>query len=145
MKFWDTSAVIPLLITERSTRQLQMLLSQDPAMTVWWGSRIECVSALSRLERDGMLDPQATILAHTHLSQFSAVWDEIDPSDEIRQLAVRYLRVHPLRAADALQLAAAFLASERRPRSLEVVTLDERLAVAAGKEGFPVLPDKAPE
>jgi uncharacterized protein len=41
-----------------------------------------------------------------------------------------------LRAADALQLAAAFLAAERRPPSLEVVTLDERLGDAGRKEGF---------
>jgi uncharacterized protein len=46
------------------------------------------------------------------------------------------LRVHPLRAADALQLAAAFVAAERRPSSLEVITLDEWLANAARKEGF---------
>jgi hypothetical protein len=49
------------------------------------------------------------------------------------------LRVHPLRAADALQLAAAFIAAERRPSSLELVTLDDRLAVAARKEGFAVI------
>ena len=52
---------------------------------------------------------------------------------------MRFLRVHPLRAVDALQLAAAFLAAERRPRSLEVVTLDTRLADAARKEGFELI------
>ncbi len=52
---------------------------------------------------------------------------------------MRFLRVHPLRAADALQLAAAFTASERRPASLEIVTLDERLADAARKEGFTLI------
>ncbi len=49
---------------------------------------------------------------------------------------MRFLRVHPLRAADALQLAAAFIAAERRPSSLELITLDDRLAAAARKEGF---------
>ena len=47
--------------------------------------------------------------------------------------------MHPLRAADALQLAAAFLAAERRPASLELVTLDDRVAAAARKEGFAVI------
>ena len=56
--------------------------------------------------------------------------------DGIREAAVRFVRVHPLRAADALQLAAAFVVAERRPSSLEVITLDERLAAAARKEGF---------
>ena len=52
------------------------------------------------------------------------------------EAAIRFLRVHPLRAADALQLAAAFVAAERRPSSLELVTLDDWLAAAARKEGF---------
>jgi predicted nucleic acid-binding protein len=78
-------------------------------------------------------------LALQRLQQLSAGWHEIDPSDEIRETASRFLRVHPLRAADALQLAAAFAAAERRPASLEIVTLDDRLANAARKEGFALL------
>jgi hypothetical protein len=35
-----------------------------------------------------------------------------------------------------LQLAAALVAAERRPSSLEVITLDDRLGAAARKEGF---------
>ncbi len=54
----------------------------------------------------------------------------------MRETAIRFLRVHPLRAADALQLAAAFIAAERRPPSLEMVTFDDRLADIARKEGF---------
>ena len=77
-------------------------------------------------------------LALQRLRQLAAGWHEVDPSDEIRETAARFLRVHPLRAADALQLAAAFAAAERRPASLEIVTLDDRLANAARKEGFAV-------
>ena len=55
------------------------------------------------------------------------------------EAAIRFLRVHPLRAADALQLGAAFLAAERRPPSLEMVTLDDYLANAARREGFAVI------
>lgn len=108
-------------------------------MLVWWGSEVECVSAVSRLERDGELTPPAATLALERLRRLAAGWHEVDPSDAIRETAARFLRVHALRAADALQLAAAFLAAERRPASLEVVTLDERLAAAARKEGFIVV------
>lgn len=145
MKFWDASAIVPLLISESSTRQLQTLVANEPAMTVWWGSQIECISALSRIEREGLFGPHTVALAQTRLSKLAAAWDEIDPSDEIKEVAMRFLRVHPLRAADALQLAAAFVASERRPGSLEVVTLDARLAAAAGREGFSVFPVTALE
>lgn len=75
-------------------------------------------------------------LASDRLKQLADSWHEIEPSELVRESAVRFLRVHPLRAADALQLAAAFTAAEHRPASLQVVTLDERLAEAARKEGF---------
>jgi uncharacterized protein len=115
------------------------LAAKDSAMLVWWGSAVECISALARLERDGALSSPVMTLALQRLQQLSAGWHEIDPSDEIRETAARFLRVHPLRAADALQLAAAFAAAERRPASLEMVTLDDRLANAARKEGFALL------
>jgi predicted nucleic acid-binding protein len=139
VRFWDASAIVALLVAEASTRRLQALAAKDPAMLVWWGSEVECVSALARLERDGVLDPQAITLALERLERLAAGWHEVDPSDAIREAAARFLRVHPLRAADALQLAAAFLAAERRPASLQVVTLDDRLGTAARKEGFAVL------
>jgi hypothetical protein len=60
----------------------------------------------------------------------------VEPTDEIRETARRLLRVHALRAADALQLAAAFVAAERRPPTMTFVTLDERLRTAAAREGF---------
>jgi uncharacterized protein len=139
VKFWDASAIVPLLIAEESTPWLQAVATNDSAMLVWWGSAVECVSALARLERDGALKGRAMTLALERLRQLSAGWHEVDPSDEVRETAARFLRVHPLRAADALQLAAAFAAAEHRPASLEIVTLDDHLASAARKEGFAVL------
>ena len=139
MKFWDASAIVPLLVAEAATRRLQALAAEDPDMLVWWGSEIECVSALVRLERDAALNAQAMTLSLQRLRQLAAAWHEIDPSDAIREAATRFLRVHPLRAADALQLAAAFLAAERRPASLTILTLDDSLGAAARKEGFTVI------
>jgi predicted nucleic acid-binding protein len=139
MRFWDASAIIPLLVAEPSTAAVQALALPDAAMLVWWASDVECASALARLERDGALDESAATVAFDRLRGLAAGWHEVEASDAVREAAVRFLRVHPLRAADALQLAAAFVAAERRPPSLEVVTLDDRLAVAARKEGFIVL------
>ena len=136
MRFWDASAIVPLLTAEPSTRQVQALAFNDPTMLVWWGTEVECASAIARLERDSALEERAVGHAFERLKQLAAGWHEIDPSDALREAAVRFLRVHPLRAADALQLAAAFVAAERRPASLEVITLDDRLATAARKEGF---------
>ena len=69
----------------------------------------------------------------------SLPWAEVQPSDQLRAVATRLLRVHVLRAADALQLAAALTAAERQPASLEIVTFDERLALVAEREGLRVV------
>ena len=139
MKFWDASAILPLLVAENTTRSLQALANRDSDLLVWWGSQVECVSALARLERSALLDRNGAALAFDRLKQLADGWHEIEPSELVRENALRFLRVHPLRAADALQLAAAFLAAERRPPSLEVVTLDDRLADASRKEGFELI------
>jgi predicted nucleic acid-binding protein len=136
VKFWDASAIVPLLVAERTTARLQALARRDSEMLAWWGSAAECASALARLERDAVLDARAAEQAFQRLAQIADGWHEIEPTGLVHENAIRFLRVHPLRAADALQLAAAFVAAERRPASLQVVTLDDRLAEAMRKEGF---------
>ena len=145
MKFWDASAIVPLLMTEAATKALQKRAGTDRAMLVWWATEVECASAIARLERDGALTTAAVTEAFHRLKRLGEGWHEIEPSDGVREAAVRFLRVHSLRAAGALQLAAAFVAAERRPSSLEIVTLDERLAVAARKEGFVLTEGPPPE
>jgi uncharacterized protein len=139
MKFWDSSALVPLLVAEPTTTAVQALITKDSTMLVWWASEVECASGITRLEREGALTESAVTQAFDRLKDLAGGWHVVDPSDSIREAAVRFLRVHPLRAADALQLAAAFIAAERRPSSLEIVTLDDRLASAARKEGFALI------
>jgi predicted nucleic acid-binding protein len=133
VKFWDASALVPLLVQEAATDLVMALVAKDPGMLVWWGSQVECVSALARLEREGALDRERADLAFARLNALAEAWHEIEPSEIVRESAIRFPRVHPLRAADALQLGAAFVAAERRPPSLEMVTFDDRLADIARK------------
>jgi uncharacterized protein len=139
VKFWDSSALVPLLVRETWSEEVTALLRQDGGLLAWWGSAVECASAISRLERDGALPPAAATEAFARLDELEAAWNEIEPAAVVREAARRFLRVHDLRAADALQLAAAFVAAESRPPSLELVTLDDRLAAAAAREGFRVI------
>jgi predicted nucleic acid-binding protein len=138
LRFWDSSAIVPLTVAEASTEALLATAAQDPVMCVWWATEIECVSALSRLEREGALTAGAITTALERLDRLAEGWNEVQPIAALRGTARRLLRVHALRAADSLQLAAAVIASEGLPASLNVVTLDERLATAARREGFPV-------
>lgn len=136
MRFWDSSALVPLCVEEPATDGALALFREDPQVAVWWMTSVECASALARLEREGALASDDAAEAFLRLDRLAASWFEVEPHDEIREVARRLLRVHPLRAADALQLAAAYIVSERRPRTLDVVTLDDRVRQAGLKEGF---------
>ena len=138
MRFWDSSALVPLLAAEPKTESVRALYEDDPEIIVWWASVVECAAAIARLERDEALTAALAAESYRRLDALSPSWIEVQPVDEIRETARRFLRVHALRAADSLQLAAAFVAAERRPPSLALVTLDARLREAAAREGFSV-------
>ena len=140
MKFWDSSALIPLIVPEPESRALGGLLRADPSIAVWWGSRTECAAALARLERERRVTGPNMAQARARLDLLADQWVEISPTPQVREQAERLLRIHALRSADAHQLAAALVASEHRPATLEFVTIDQRLADAARREGFRLLP-----
>lgn len=135
MKFWDASAVVPLLLAEPGRESLLRQLERDRTMLVWWGTSVECTSAIARREREGSLSLADATSAIARLRSLAEAWHEVLPSDAVRGIAQRLLRVHPLRAADSLQLAAAVVAAQPR-MSLPFVCLDDRLNDAAEREGF---------
>ncbi len=119
---------------------MRALLTSDPDQVVWWGTPIECISALSRRAREGVLTPLGEAWARVPLFYLSQSWNEVQPSGRLRTLAERFLAVHPLKAADALQLAAAFVWCAGQTQDREFVCLDRQLRTAASAEGFTVLP-----
>jgi len=139
MRFWDSSAILPLLVDEPRSAAMAALQVDDPAGAVWWQTPVECWSALARLERERRLSEAGVTAAARLLAEAARRWTEVPPIDRVRAQATRLVRTHPLRAADALQLAAALTLSDFEPKTLPFVTLDERLASAARREGFEVL------
>lgn len=123
---------------ENSSGDVETLLSEDGVVVSWWGTPVECSSAIGRRERDGSITVSEAAVASRKLAVLESRWLEIAPSDELRDIARRVVRVHDLRAADALQLAAAIAASDDTEDPFPFVTLDERLGLAASREGFPV-------
>lgn len=139
MKFWDSSAIVPLLVTEPMTATVESIFRADPVMLVWWATEVECGSALVRLEREGALGAVELTVAIRRLTELKGAWHEVQPVESVRRMAQRLLRTHPLRAADSLQLAAALAAAEGDPASMEMLSLDSRLVDAAGREGLIVV------
>lgn len=142
MKFWDSSALVPLVVEEARSAACRALWRADRTVVVWLLSRTEIVSAVQRLAREGLLDKKEASSALRRVERLARGWTEVDAVDEVRERAERLLAQHPLAAADSLQLAAALVATRDRPRRRAFVTADDRLAAAAEGEGFDVIVPK---
>jgi len=140
MRFWDSSAVIPLCLKEQMSETVRRLIKADEDIVVWWATKIECLSALARRRREGVFSTDAEMKARAVLSALTAEWSEVQPSEPVRQRAERLLSIHPLRSADSFQLAAALIWAQESPQGLEMVCLDQNLGEAAHKEGFTIIP-----
>ncbi len=139
LAFWDTSAIVPLCCRQPQTSEARRAARLYGRQVVWWATPIEAVSSLERLSREGDLSTKDRTQAFARLAYLRERWNEIQPVDEVRDLAERLLRAHKLRAADALQLAAALAWCSNQPRGRHFIGADDRLAEAAEIEGFSVL------
>jgi len=136
MKFWDSSAITPLLIEEADTVLRTDQLRADSDLLVWYGTLPEIESAICRRLREKSIDPPQAQAARNRLNILANAWFEVQPTPSLRNRALRLLRVHPLRAADAMQLAAALIAFRENTTGNFFLTGDHRLAAAATLEGF---------
>ena len=140
MKFWDTSAIIPLIVDEQFSELTRALLEDDRELAVWWSTPVECASALARREREKTHSSADIAAAFGLLDELAACWTIVLPAPSIATTARRLVRVHPLRAADALQLAACIGFAGEKALARPIVCLDTRLRDAAAREGLVVLP-----
>jgi uncharacterized protein len=138
--FWDSSALVPVLIVDRQSESMAQLFAGDDEPVIWWATPVECQSAVRRRHRESRWSAAELALATDRLRLLVQHVDTVAPSDELRRRAGRLLASHPLRAADALQLAAALIWCEEQPHGEGFVTLEARLAEAAANEGFTVHP-----
>lgn len=140
MKFWDSSALVPLLVQEVSSWRLWELVRQDPEMVLWWATPVECAAALARIDTEGLVWKPVLQQGLDVLRTLVAGATEVHPAEEVRLCAEHLVSKYPLRAADSFQLAAALSWRQGYLDGASFVTLDRRLRLAAALEGFRVLP-----
>lgn len=136
MRYWDSSAIVPLCVDEPHSGLARSWLAEDRTVVTWWATATEIVSALMRRVREHSLTDRQCLVAVQRLTTLRAAWSEVLPGLALRSRAQRLLRVHPLRAADAFQLAAALACTQEPIDGAAFLTFDARLADAARKEGF---------
>lgn len=138
MNFWDTSALVALSADEQHRTLALRILESDSRMAEWWGASIEDVAAVSRREREGGLSTPEVSQLLNQLHALSQSWYEVGPNRRVKVLARRLFRVHPLQAADRLQLASALVSAAEDPSTIGFVCFDSRLNQAASREGFAI-------
>lgn len=140
MRFWDSSALIALALRQTGSEALVPLAISGDGVGVWWGTHVEVVSGITRVLRMGEIDEARASNAIGHMEDVLATAQEVAPTESIRLIAIRAVRLHGLTAADALQLAAALVWTDHNPPGVGFVCLDQRLCEAARREGFDILP-----
>jgi uncharacterized protein len=138
VRFWDSSAIVPLLVGQSGSERVDEWFRADPEIALWTLTGVEITSALWRLVREGALAEAEAGLAEQRAAELAAASRTVVDVDAVKSYAQRLLRVHSLRAADALQLAAALVWANGHPQGRFLCTLDDRLAQAARREGFVV-------
>lgn len=138
VNYWDTSAIVPLLVEENSTSVREAEFGSGSPVVTCWSTALEVRSALERLRREGVLPESSLRAAENRFAVLRRQWLVVRPGDFCRERAERLLRIHPLRAADALQLASALVACGENTKDAEFHCGDVPLCTAARLEDFSV-------
>ena len=136
--FWDTSALVPLCVQQQPSQAVRQLLEQHE-IAVWWATPVEMRSAFERLLRMSQLTASGHAAAGVRLEKLRRGWRELQPSEALRSQAETFLMSYPLKAADALQLAAAWIWSSDNPQTCAFITGDAQLLEAARQVGFQIV------
>lgn len=143
--YLDTSALVKRYVDETGSRWLRALLDAPPRPSVVLVHLVivEMTSALVRRVREGVVSAPEYIQAQNAFrADCLSQYDLVTAVDDIIDQANRLLEKHPLRAYDAIHLAAAvasnraLLADDLAP--LVFVSADDRLNQAASAEGLTV-------
>ena len=140
MRYWDASALVPIVVAEPASSLVRELLAEDQQIITWVWSRMEIISAVERRAREGAMSRMQRREVLRAFDAFTRSWDEVTDALAVRSRANALLARHPLRAADAGQLGAALLVQQQVAAPLEFVCLDQRLSLAAELEGLSTLP-----
>jgi hypothetical protein len=135
LAFWDSSALIPLCVSQPQTAAARLLYESYRIVT-WRATQVEIMSGLTRLDRMGQITHDRFLIGKQIAQEIMRDWISVGSIESTAGNACLLLELYPLRAADALQLAAALEWCEGKPRGNVFLTFDRRLREAAGLAGF---------
>ncbi len=132
--FLDTSALVKLYIAEPGSEAMRRRVS-NKLIAVSQLAYAEAHATFARRQREDLLTADELQLL---IANFEHDWQtvpQIPISEQVLALVPDLCRDHPLRGADALQLAAALMV-HRQGVEVHFATNDQRLLDAAEAEGL---------
>ena len=123
---------------QQPTAAVRELLEQYE-IAVWWATSVEMRSAFERLLRMGQLTQTEHVAAGTRLEKLRRGWRELQPTEALRAQGEAFLMSYPLKAADALQLAAAWTWCSGDVQRCTFLSGDAQLIDAARQVGFQIV------
>ncbi len=126
--YFDTSAIIPLIIEEPSSPQCERLWNDSGRVLSVRLLHAEAGAALGRAERMGRINGHQLTSAVAQLESLLHYVDHVEVTKALVRAADGLAREHSLRGYDAVHLAAALSVSGD---DLVLVTGDADLAAAA--------------
>lgn len=138
LAFWDSSSLVPLCVQQQPSGKVNKLAAKY-GFVVWWSTQIEMHAALARLLRTGEVTHGEYLGALKSMEMLRRGWRELQPTENLRTRAESLVGRFPLKAANALQLAAAMSWCLDNPRGRKFISGDKQLLHAAGQLGFDVI------
>ena len=133
--FWDASALVPLCVEQSNTPGVATLYASY-RVVIWWATPVEIASALARLVRTGEISSNERAKARRVATTLGGDWSVVQPSNILLRQAAQLVEHYDLKAADAMQLAAALDWCEDSPHGEIFLTADQKLREAALLSGF---------
>jgi predicted nucleic acid-binding protein len=127
--------LVPLCVRQKAT-PAAIALFKTCEIVVWWTTPVEIASALARLTRMRQLHQNEWAKARKLAASLGQSWSIVLPTQAVHVLAMQTVERYDLRAADALQLAAALVWGEKVPQGRLFLTADRKLCAAALLVGF---------
>jgi predicted nucleic acid-binding protein len=136
--YLDTSALVKLYVKENGSAAVRAACDRAEALATSRLSYVEAHTAAARRAREGNLSQKAKARFAENLERDWPRYVVVEVSEVVCRLAVELAGRHPLRAADALQLASALFLRESTRQPVLFLCFDERLVAAAQGEELAV-------
>jgi uncharacterized protein with PIN domain len=102
MQYWDSSALVTIVLDEKRSDEMRRHLDGDPIIVTSILTPIEIASAVSRRAHHRDLTPEQHVRAMATFADLSESWIEVSDFGLIRTVALDLLTRHLLRAGDAV-------------------------------------------